>query len=88
MFLFLSASFSWNLSEEKLDQFYFDCWMGVRRYLLNDPDETIPKAARKMNRLILIDRVLKVGFALLVLYFVWQSSILHNLETQLVRYSR
>ncbi|XP_065077925.1 fatty acyl-CoA reductase wat-like [Ochlerotatus camptorhynchus] len=81
-------TFSWHLSEEKIDQFYFECWMGVRRYLLNDPDETIPKAAKKMNRLILIDRVLKVGFALLVLYLVWHSSILHHLEMQLVRHSR
>ncbi|XP_029721120.2 putative fatty acyl-CoA reductase CG5065 [Aedes albopictus] len=82
------TTFSWHLSEEKVDQFYFDCWLGVRRYLLNDPDDTLPKAIKKMNRLILIDRILKAAFALLVVYLVWRSSIFHSLETQLVRHSR
>ncbi|XP_058457841.1 putative fatty acyl-CoA reductase CG5065 [Malaya genurostris] len=72
-------NFSWHLSEMRVDQFYYDCWLGVRRYLLNDPDETLPQAIRKVHRLMVIDRLLKVGLGLLAVYVLWKSSFFKNL---------
>ncbi|XP_055533758.1 putative fatty acyl-CoA reductase CG5065 [Wyeomyia smithii] len=72
-------NFSWHLSEQRIDQFYYDCWMGVRRYLLNDPDDTLPQAIRKVHRLIVIDRLLKTSLGLLVVWVVWKSSLFQNL---------
>lgn len=80
-----SAAFSWHLTEERIDQFYYDCWMGVRRYLLNDPDESLPQANRKMRRLKLADRVVKAIFYALLAYWLWKSALLQSFETQLVR---
>ncbi|EDS42237.1 fatty acyl-CoA reductase 1 [Culex quinquefasciatus] len=79
------AAFSWHLTEERIDQFYYDCWMGVRRYLLNDPDESLPQANRKMRRLKLADRVVKAIFYALLAYWLWKSALLQSFETQLVR---
>ncbi|XP_055596672.1 putative fatty acyl-CoA reductase CG5065 [Uranotaenia lowii] len=82
------STFSWHLSEEKIDQYYLDCWHGVRKYLLNEPDETLPETNRRMERLIIVDRFLKIAFCLLVGYLIVKSSLFHSLETKLVRFAR
>lgn len=47
-----------------------DGYMGVRRFILHESDETIPKAQAKLKKLYYLDRIFKVALIAVLVYFV------------------
>uniref|UniRef100_A0A336M7X6 Fatty acyl-CoA reductase n=1 Tax=Culicoides sonorensis TaxID=179676 RepID=A0A336M7X6_CULSO len=53
---------------ENRKQYIIDQILYCRRYLLNQPDDTIPAAKAHYWRLYVLDKLLKIGFVILALY--------------------
>ncbi|XP_058053368.1 putative fatty acyl-CoA reductase CG5065 [Anopheles bellator] len=54
-------SFGWYLPQTTLTGEYLEkAYITIRRYLVKDPDETIPYAKRKLARMILAERIIQI----------------------------
>uniref|UniRef100_A0A1Q3FR42 Fatty acyl-CoA reductase n=1 Tax=Culex tarsalis TaxID=7177 RepID=A0A1Q3FR42_CULTA len=53
--------------------YYEGCILGARRYLMKEPDSTIPSATRNMNRLVIIYRTMQAAFFGFILYIINQK---------------
>lgn len=51
----------------------------IRRYLMKDPDETIPYAKRKLARMILADRIISIIVCCLTLVAMYRRMFAESL---------
>ncbi|XP_039444543.1 fatty acyl-CoA reductase 1-like [Culex pipiens pallens] len=56
--------------------YFEDCILGARRYLMKEPDSTIPSAIKNMNRLVIIYRTAQAAFFGFVMYVLYQKVLL------------
>lgn len=56
--------------------YFKDCILGARRYLMKEPDSTIPSAIKNINRLVVIYRTAQAAFFGFVFYVLYQQ-VLH-----------
>lgn len=55
-------------------EYFIDCMLGARRYLLHEKDENLPKARLNYKRMALIDRIVKLVFYSGFIYLVLLKS--------------
>ncbi|KAG4068331.1 hypothetical protein HA402_007851 [Bradysia odoriphaga] len=51
-------------------EYFMDCMLGARRYLLHEKDENLPKARLNYKRMDLLDKVVKLVFYIGIIYLV------------------
>ncbi|KAK9738334.1 Male sterility protein [Popillia japonica] len=57
-------------------EYFVNAAMGARRYIMKEPDENIPKSLRMMRIMVLVDRIYKTFFKLLLAYFFYKWILL------------
>uniref|UniRef100_A0A182MBQ0 Fatty acyl-CoA reductase n=1 Tax=Anopheles culicifacies TaxID=139723 RepID=A0A182MBQ0_9DIPT len=54
------STFGWYMPRTLSGKYLENAYITIRRYLMKDPDDTIPYAKRKLARMILVDRIIKI----------------------------
>jgi len=79
-------AFSYDFEVEDVFVFFKNCLIGARRYLLNEPDDTIPDAKAHFKRMSVLDNVLKILFWGLIFYWLFNSQLTENVFRGSVNY--
>ncbi|XP_053686037.1 fatty acyl-CoA reductase wat-like, partial [Sabethes cyaneus] len=66
-------SFNTDYIRNGLFDYYQTCLLGSRRYMFNEPDDTIPAAKRKLQRYIIFHAILKLSLCCMVGYLLWNK---------------
>ncbi|XP_050074474.1 putative fatty acyl-CoA reductase CG5065 [Anopheles maculipalpis] len=54
------STFGWYMPRKLTGKYLENAYITIRRYLMKDPDETIPYAKRKLARMVLVDRIIQI----------------------------
>lgn len=71
-----SETFNISYLRKGTYDYFEDCILGARRYLMKEPDSTIPSAIKNMNRLVIIYRTAQAAFFGFVMYVLYQKVLL------------
>lgn len=63
--------FDTSLSQVNWEQYIRGYIIGMRKYILGENEETIPKAKKVLRRLYILDRLTKYTFFILIFWFLW-----------------
>ncbi|XP_023940543.1 fatty acyl-CoA reductase wat [Bicyclus anynana] len=63
--------FPFSMSEVDWSAYFDDYLAGIRRYLFKESDDTLPQARIKWKRLYYLHQIVRIVFAVFVLYMFW-----------------
>ncbi|XP_053672182.1 putative fatty acyl-CoA reductase CG5065 [Anopheles nili] len=66
-------TFGWYMPRKLTGKYLENAYITIRRYLMKDPDDTIPYAKRKLARMILADRIIQIIACCLMLVGICRS---------------
>uniref|UniRef100_A0A182YI04 Fatty acyl-CoA reductase n=1 Tax=Anopheles stephensi TaxID=30069 RepID=A0A182YI04_ANOST len=67
------STFGWYMPRSLTGKYLENAYLTIRRYLMKDPDETIPYAKRKLARMVLADRIIQIIACCLTLVAVCRT---------------